>query len=86
MLDLDRTSELVIRHLKAVSNEMGSFVAGLLSDDLTRDDQIAFAHKLVDLAETIRERAVGQPGMVIEGSLVERATPASPPRPRAWHD
>jgi hypothetical protein len=81
MLGLDDASELVIWRLKALGDEMGGFVAGILSNDITRDEQIAFAHELVDLAEVIRKRAVGQTGVVIEGSAT-RATPGDPPRPR----
>jgi hypothetical protein len=86
MLGLDHASEAVIWRLKAVGDEMGGFVAGILSNDLTEDEQIAFAHKLVDLAEAIRERAVGQTGVVIEGSTLDSATPGSPPHPRNRHE
>lgn len=42
----------------------GAFVAGMLSDDLSREDQIAFAHRLVDLAEAVRDRALETPVIV----------------------
>jgi len=62
-------TELILLQLQIINKDVGSFVAGLLSDDLTHDQQIRFGHRLVDLAELILQRAEGTPTMVIEGSV-----------------
>jgi hypothetical protein len=68
MEDLD---ELILMQLKGINEEAGPFVVGILNDDISRDEQISFAHRLVDLAEAIRDRALQTPGMVIEGGVVD---------------
>lgn len=55
----------IAQQLKAINNDAGAFVAGVLSDDISRDDQIVFALRLVRLAEHIKERADSTAGMVI---------------------
>ncbi|HEX7661462.1 MAG TPA: hypothetical protein VF444_18465 [Pseudonocardiaceae bacterium] len=59
----DLTREICLR-LKQMNQTAGAFVAGMLSDDLSREDQIAFAHRLVDLAEAVRDRALETPVIV----------------------
>ncbi|WP_254710442.1 hypothetical protein [Streptomyces lunaelactis] len=61
----------IVRQLKDINNDAGAFVAGVLSDDISRDDQIVFALRLVRLAEQIKERADSTAGMVIEGGVVD---------------
>lgn len=66
---MEDLTELILLQIKGLTKDVGGFVAGLLSDDLTHDQQISFGHRLVDLAELILERAKGTPTMVIEGNL-----------------
>jgi hypothetical protein len=61
----------IVRQLKDINNDTGQFVAGILSDDISREDQITFALRLVRLAEHIKERAQSTAGMVIEGGIVD---------------
>ena len=48
--DLDMS---IVRQVKDINNDAGAFVAGVLSDDISRDDQIVFALRLVRPAEHI---------------------------------
>jgi len=68
-VDVEDLTELILLQIKSISKDMGGFIASLLSDDLTKQRQISFGHRLVDLAELILERAEGTPVMVIEGSV-----------------
>ncbi|GLZ30652.1 hypothetical protein Lesp02_28410 [Lentzea sp. NBRC 105346] len=61
----------IVRQLKDINNDAGQFVAGILSDDISKEDQITFALRLVRLAEHIKERADSTAGMVIEGGVVD---------------
>ena len=78
---MEDLTELILLQIKSISKDMGGFVAGLLSDDLTKERQISFGHRLVDLAELILERAEGTPAMVIEGSVCDDGndSPANQP-------
>jgi len=69
-LEMDDRNRLILQELKAINDEAGQFVAGILSFDISRHDQIAFALRLVVLAEHIKERALRTPGLVVEGSIV----------------
>jgi len=66
---MEDLTELILLQMSSINQDAGGFVAGLLSDDLTHDQQISFGHRLVDLAELILERANKTPVMVIEGNL-----------------
>jgi hypothetical protein len=59
----------ILAELRDVNNQSGAFVAGLLSDNIGEDEQIAFAHRLVDAAELIRRRAAASP-VVVEGAVI----------------
>jgi hypothetical protein len=61
----------IVQQLRDVNKDTGVFVAGVLSDDISRDDQITFALRLVRLAARIKERANGTAGMVVEGGVVD---------------
>ncbi|MEV6831189.1 hypothetical protein [Amycolatopsis sp. NPDC051102] len=61
----------IVGQLKDINNDTGAFVAGVLSDDVSREDQITFALRLVRLAARIKERADGTAGMVVEGGVVD---------------
>ena len=79
---MEDLTELILLQIKSITKDVGSFVAALLSDELTREQQIRFGHRLVDLAELILERANGTPAMVVEGSVEdgcdsENSQPAS---------
>lgn|GEM_PF-5391898 len=60
----------ILTQLKELNDRTGEFIAGLLSDDLSDDEQIAFAHRLVDIAELIRRRTAAPP-IVVEGVVVD---------------
>jgi len=74
---MEDLTELILLQVKGLTKDIGGFVAGLLSDDLTRDQQISFGHRLVDLAELILERADKTPVMVIEGALSDDGNDSS---------
>jgi hypothetical protein len=76
MDDLDR---IILLQLSNVIRDVGDFSADLLGDDLTHDEQINFAHRLVDLAEAIRERATGEPEQLVIESAQDDNTPSSSP-------
>lgn len=61
----------IVRQLKDINQESGAFGAGVLSDDLSKDDQIDFAIQLVGLAIAIKQRAEGTAGMAIEGNVTD---------------
>lgn len=69
MTDDDRQLLLDLRHM---ADACGEFCAGVIENDLSRDDQLALSARLADLAERIRERALSTP-VVIEGEAI---TPA----------
>jgi hypothetical protein len=66
--DLHDLNMAILDQLKQITQGAGAFVAGVLSNDISRDDQIVFALRLVRLAEQIKERADNTVGMVIEGT------------------
>lgn len=68
-MDERDVSMAIAQQLKAINDQAGAFIAGLLSDDLGEAEQIAFAHRLVDAAELIRRRAAASP-IVVEGTVV----------------
>jgi hypothetical protein len=53
-----------------VGLRVAEIVTGLFEDSLSHDEQIAFGHQLVDLAEGFRQRAL-RTSLVIEGDLTE---------------
>jgi hypothetical protein len=55
MEDLD---ELILLQLRNINRDAGQFATDMLNNKITQDEQISFAHRLVDLAEAIRERAI----------------------------
>lgn len=59
----------IAAQLRAINGDAGPFVAGLLSDDISREDQLTFALRLVQLAEHIKERAQSTAVMVVEGGV-----------------
>lgn len=61
----------ILDQLNSISRDTGSFVAGMLSNDISRDDQLLFALELVRLADQIKERATSSVGMVIEGTAAD---------------
>ncbi|MGH3853232.1 MAG: hypothetical protein ACRDR6_06975 [Pseudonocardiaceae bacterium] len=54
--------------LGGVGLRVAEIVTGLFEDSLSQDDQIAFGHQLVGLAEGFRQRARRTP-LVIEGDF-----------------
>ena len=86
---MDEITELILDELRGINNDTGQFVAGILSDDLRRDDQIAFALRLVVLAQHIKDRAMQSPGMVVEGDVIDdgsRTRTGAPDNRKAGHD
>ncbi|MGH3795114.1 MAG: hypothetical protein ACRDSP_09505 [Pseudonocardiaceae bacterium] len=61
--------EALLLALSRVGRDSGDFALGVLENSMSRDDQIAFGHRLVNLAEAIRERALRTAGPIIEGSV-----------------
>ncbi len=86
---MDEQTRLILEELRSVNNDTGQFVAGILSDDLSRDDQIAFALRLVVLAEHIKDRAMQSPGMIVEGAVIDddsHTRTGTPDNREAGHD
>jgi len=82
---MENLTELILLQIKSITKDMGGFVASLLSNDLTHDQQINFGHRLVDLAELILERAKN-PAMVIEGNLSDCDDDNPTEHPAAHHE
>lgn len=55
--------------LRRMTEACGEFCAGVIGNDLSRDDQLAISTRLADMAECIRDRALRTP-VVIEGEAV----------------
>jgi hypothetical protein len=74
---MDDLDQLILLQLNHFVRDVTEFTADLLDDALTTDKQISFAHRLVDLAEAIRERATGEraPGRFIDASADRGSTP-----------
>ncbi len=66
---MTREDEALRLALSRVSKDSGAFVLDVLENNISRDDQITFDHRLADLAEAIRERALRIAGLVIEDSV-----------------
>jgi hypothetical protein len=69
--DLHDLNMAILDQLNSISRDTGPFVAGILSNDISRDDQLFFALRLMQLAAYIKERATSSVGMVIEGTAVD---------------
>ncbi len=67
---MEDLAELILLQLKSINNDAGQFAAGVLYNDISDEAQIAFAGRLVDLAITIKKRAEGTAGLVVEGSII----------------
>jgi len=67
----------ILDQFKHMSQDIGDFSAGLLSGDLSKEEQLAFGHRLVSLAVTIRERAEVTAGLVVEGSVIDESSPSA---------
>jgi hypothetical protein len=64
--DEDRQLLLDLRHM---TDACGLFCAGVIEDDLSREDQLALGDWLADMAGRIRKRAQSS-HVVIEGEAV----------------
>jgi hypothetical protein len=74
MEDLVDLDELILRQLKGINEDASQFTMGLRSNDMSREDQIAFALRLVHLAIAIKRRAGSTPHLVAEGSVIDERT------------
>lgn len=66
MTDDDRQ---LLLDLRRMTDACDAFCAGVIENDLSRDDQLALSDWLSDMAESIRKRALKTP-VVIEGEGV----------------
>lgn len=66
MTDEDRQ---LLLELRRMTDACGAFCAGVIENDLSRDDQLALSDWLTDMAECVRKRALKTP-VVIEGEGV----------------
>jgi hypothetical protein len=71
---MDAAIESILFQIRRINESSGQLVTHLLTGEITRDEQVNFAHKLIDLAEAIRDRVTGPVGIVIEGSLADDST------------
>ena len=58
---MDEQDRELLMLLGGVGNRVAEMVMGLFEDTLTPDEQIAFGHQLVELAEGFRQRALRTP-------------------------
>lgn len=65
MTDEDRQ---LLCELRRMTQACGAFCAGVIENDLSRDDQLALGIRLVNMAERIRDRAL-RTSVVIEGDV-----------------
>lgn len=79
-MDSRELTMAILAKLKDVNDHTGEFIAGLLSDDLSAAEQIAFARRLVDVAELIRQRTTTPP-IVVEGVVVDGSDARQTQRP-----
>lgn len=68
---MDNLEEKILTELKHINRDAGESATGILTDEISRDEQIIFALRLVVLAEHIKERALKTPSMVVEGGIVD---------------
>ncbi len=52
-MDMHDLNMSILTQLNDINKDVGNFSVGVLSNDISHDDQIAFAHRLVDLAKPI---------------------------------
>lgn len=71
LVDAHDLNMSILDQLKGINNDAGAFAAGVLSNDISKEDQIDFAIRLVDLALAIKRRAEGTAGLVVEGSVID---------------
>ncbi|MGH3696962.1 MAG: hypothetical protein ACRDRX_23785 [Pseudonocardiaceae bacterium] len=82
-MDQHDSAMSILDQLKGINQDVGAFAAGVLPNDISKEDQIAFAACLVGLAITIKDRAEGAAGLVVEGNVIDdsiiddRALPSS---------
>ena len=69
-MDQHDSAMSILDQLKGINQDAGAFAAGILSNDISKDDQITFAIRLVDLALAIMQRVEGTTGLVVEGSVI----------------
>lgn len=65
MTDEDRQ---LLCELRRMTQACGAFCAGVIENDLSRDDQLALGVRLVNIAERIRDRAL-RTSVVIESDV-----------------
>jgi len=63
--------EDVLLALSRINIDSGTFALGVLNNSISREEQIAFGYRLVDLADAIRQRALRTAGLVIDGCVRE---------------
>lgn len=68
MTDEDRELLLELRRL---NDACGRYGTGVLYDDLSREDQLAFGARLVEMAALVHDRALRTP-LVVEGTSHEQ--------------
>ncbi|MDQ3150836.1 MAG: hypothetical protein M3R63_03645 [Actinomycetota bacterium] len=66
MTDEDRR---LLFTLKRLTDACGEFCAGVIENDLSREEQLAFSAQLADMAQAIRNRALSTP-VVIESDAI----------------
>ncbi|MGH3796848.1 MAG: hypothetical protein ACRDSP_18385 [Pseudonocardiaceae bacterium] len=74
---MDDDDRELLHELKRLGQALAPFALGVMENHLSRDEQLAFGTRLVNLAERIRDRAVTTP-ITIEGTVVPDAPVALP--------
>jgi len=64
----DEDREL-LRELSRLNDACGGYGTGVLYDDLSQEDQLAFGARLVDMAALVHDRALRTP-LVVDGDAI----------------
>lgn len=66
-----REDRELLAELASLNKQLVTFACGVMDGQLTPDEQLAVACRLVDLAEAIQARAQRENAGVVEGEIVE---------------
>lgn len=76
---MDDDDRELLHELKLLGQALGPFALGVLENRVSREEQLAFGTRLVNIAERVKDRAVKTP-ITIEGKAVPDVPVALPDR------
>jgi len=74
-----RDERELLADLKRVCNDASVFALEFMAGDLSVEAEIAYAHRLVDVAELIMNHANARKRLIIDGQATGLALEAEPP-------